>query len=267
LRADIYGSDTYKNCAKAPTLTKAHCASAKQKYGNVYNTAYCKHWKKFSNNAIRPQNDLCDSFCFVSWTEMFHPRIGGGGGWGAAGSPNEQKAPNNAAAQGVYDKANASTRYLSLLPSVVDAHAGATKKKGKDAPGDSAESRSLSLYNRDAMPTLRGDPENDAGVEQGHPRGLEFGKDGLDGVRYYCMTSDECNWTNQPAMYRKEWYEEAIMRPCEGNVGLCMGSPGRGSAVRQEVYFNKNQTAWGKKKYRVCLSGGLFYHHEVDNRE
>jgi hypothetical protein len=276
LRADIYGSDTYKNCAKAPTLTKAHCASAKQKYGNVYNTAYCKHWRKFSNNAVRPQNDLCDSFCFVSWTEMFHPRLSD-----QASTPLRMKknalVPNDPQATS-YDKANASARFLSLLPRVATPLSSeSTAKKNVKGVPNSVESPFMSLYNRDALPnfveggTEKKKTENlDAdvvpGVEQ-HLTADETGKDGLDGVRYYCLTSDECNWTNQPAMYRKAWYEEAIMKPCEGNVALCMGSPGRGSAVRQEVYFNKNQSAWGKKKYRVCLSAGLFYHHEVDNRE
>ena len=84
---------------------------------------------------------------------------------------------------------------------------------------------------------------------------------------FYCVTSAECNWTNQPTLYSVEWYKTAVMAPCERDANACLGSPGRASAVRQEVYFLRHDDAWRNRKYKICVSSGLFYHHEIDNRE
>eukprot|EP00760_Papus_ankaliazontas_P035873 PhM_4_TR8062/c0_g1_i1/m.80330 len=80
----------------------------------------------------------------------------------------------------------------------------------------------------------------------------------------YCTTSEMCNWTNQPTLYRTQWYVDEIMALCEKNREGCMGPPGRGSAVRQEIFLT---SAWKRKKHRVCVSRGLFIHYEIDNRE
>jgi hypothetical protein len=83
-----------------------------------------------------------------------------------------------------------------------------------------------------------------------------------------CTTSEWCNWTNQPTLFRREWYERAIMAACLARPRECVGSPGRRSAVLQEVFFVKNAAAWRERRYRVCLHRrGLFFHNEIDNRE
>jgi hypothetical protein len=85
-----------------------------------------------------------------------------------------------------------------------------------------------------------------------------------------CLTSDWCNWSNQPSMYRRDWYLRHIGGPCEETPegrAFCIGSPGRQSAVRQELFFVKRREHWASKKHKICLSSGVFIHHEVDNRE
>ena len=82
-----------------------------------------------------------------------------------------------------------------------------------------------------------------------------------------CLTSEDCNWTNQPTVYKRSWFLEEISAPCTGNPSACVGKPGRISAVRQEQFYRKHPEHWAQKRFRVCLSRGIFYHNEVDNRE
>lgn len=83
-----------------------------------------------------------------------------------------------------------------------------------------------------------------------------------------CTTSEWCNWTNQPTMYLKRWYEDNIKAPCLASPQGCVGVPGRKSAVLQEIFFVKNRNAWRGRKHKICLHRkGLFYHFEIDNRE
>ena len=87
-----------------------------------------------------------------------------------------------------------------------------------------------------------------------------------DGV--ICLSSEDCNWTNQPTMYAVEWYRRNIMRPCRANRHACVGVPGRRSAVLQEQFFLKGRSKWAASKHKICLhTAGLFFHNEVDNRE
>ena len=89
-----------------------------------------------------------------------------------------------------------------------------------------------------------------------------------DQQQLLCLTSEDCNWTNQPTMYRKAWYLDNIAAPCEQSTGYCIGKEGRQSAVRQELFFAKNRGAWAARRHKVCIAGaGLFIHDEVDNSE
>jgi len=82
----------------------------------------------------------------------------------------------------------------------------------------------------------------------------------------YCLPSYLCNWTNQPTLYSVQWYAKAVIGPCEADPVGCFGKPGRGSAVRQEVFLTRKRV-WGTRNHTVCVSRGLFSHHEIDNRE
>lgn len=201
LPTNIYGTDAHKHCLATPSYNKGGadasnvCATAKRKQGNVFNTAYCKHWRKFGKE--KPEKDLCDSFCFVDWSLL-------------------------------QDPSNFPVIDQSIVKRYVD------------------------------------------GVEIGNTALTEHpnGEDGTKNASVtMCMSSGECNWTNQPTLYRKSWFLGAIAAPCEANPKKCMGSPGRMSAVRQEQFFVKNDRHWRMAKHKVCLSQGLFYHFEVDNRE
>eukprot|EP00759_Apiculatamorpha_spiralis_P013853 PhF_6_TR20547/c0_g1_i1/m.29673 len=88
--------------------------------------------------------------------------------------------------------------------------------------------------------------------------------------QFVCLPSYLCNWTNQPTMYSVEWYKKAVIAPCEKHSHSdrqgCLGPPGRGSAVRQEIFLSQH-VRWGAMNYTICVSRGLFYHYEIDNRE
>ena len=82
-----------------------------------------------------------------------------------------------------------------------------------------------------------------------------------------CLTSEDCNWTNQPTLYKRRWYLDQIAAPCLRSPEYCVGRPGRMSAVRQEQFYIKHPQHWAQHRYRICLTSGIFYHNEVDNRE
>ena len=181
-----YGAGPYYDrCLAAPRLSEDACRSAKSR-SHVDYTAYCKHWKKFIRDLGSHQQDLCDSFCFMSWITSPQGRT-------------------------VVDAANKS---------------GTGNGKFTD----------LLVHEHDKV---------------------------------VCLSSADCNWTNQPTMYLLSWYQANVKRPCEeAKVADCVGKPGRRSAVLQEHFFVKNVTAWASKRHKVCLhQTGLFFHNEVDNRE
>ena len=184
-RASLYANSS----SPSPDPDRGIClrpSVAKRKYGPVFNTAYCKHWKKLNSAKDSPQQDLCDSFCFVEWATMWH-------------------------------------RLSSASP---------LRAEGQ-----------LKLS-----------------------RHVEFTKN-QEGELVLCLTSEACNWTNQPTMYRASWYLQHIAAPCESSPAFCIGKPGRQSAVRQELYFVKQRKHWADTRHKICLGSGLFVHHEIDNRE
>lgn len=173
--------------------------SIKASHGHEFYTAYCKHWNKLQLKkgvgteeglmpAVKPQADMCDSFCFLEWATM----------------GSQMKAAN------------------SMLAS-----------------------------SRDVAPTNRIQGRNVSTTDEG----------------VVCLTSEDCNWTNQPTLYSRSWFLDSIAKPCLDNPAACVGKPGRMSAVRQEQFYLKYPDFWARKNYKVCLSSGVFYHNEVDNRE
>jgi hypothetical protein len=202
LAGHTYGRDVHARCLAAPALTAAACAAAKRTEGAVFNTAYCKHWRKFAGKE-GPQQDMCDAMCFAEWATA------------AAVAPARGE---------VADKKLATVKVFD----------GAARRIARDGFDSAAE------YG--AAVDARGE--------------------------VLCMASDACNWTNQPAMYTKAWFLAAVEAPCRAHPAKCVGQPGRRSAVLQELFFVKSRAHWAARRHRVCLHRrGLFYHHEVDNRE
>jgi hypothetical protein len=197
LPKNTYGTATTQHCLAAPSYSAERsdvCLTAKKKMGPVFNTAYCKHWRKF----VMPgkQQDLCDAFCFATWATN------------SSFSPYREHAAD--------------------------------------------KFRNVQLYTAD------GRSLGNAAVEAPDS----------DAARVVCLTSTECNWTNQPAMYAKKWFLEHIVKPCRADRENCVGLPGRRSAVLQEQFFLKPRSGWPNARHPVCIHrGGLFYHNEVDNRE
>lgn len=191
-----------------------HKALAKRTLGNVFYTAYCKHWSKLKKTAASfasattiaaPQQDMCDAFCFYQWAAAL------------------LKVPSE---EGASDQING---IRNVLKRIVQLH---------------------------ELPVM--------------PRSRNSGGGVVANTSVICLSSDWCNWSNQPSMYRRDWYLAHIGGPCENTPegrGYCIGSPGRQSAVRQELFFVKRREHWARKQHKICLSSGSFIHHEVDNRE
>lgn len=202
------GTAPTPTCLKAHALKPAECAKAKAEKGRVFNTAYCKHGRKFRSPSA--QQDLCDAFCFTDWVEQALN----------ATEPAKQ-----------FVKARRDVSWRSTV-----------REPGGGGASSAAEAALGSV------------PDYDGGASA---------------TEYLCMTSAECNWTNQPTLYRRDWYLAAIAAPCEkARPNHCIAPPGRRSAVLQELFFSKFPVHWAHRRYKVCVPRiGLFYHHEVDNRE
>jgi hypothetical protein len=194
LKENTYGRETHKNCLAAPEYAADVCKRAKKERGPVFNTAYCKHWKKFASP--KSQQDLCDAFCFATWAST-----------------------DDGPFRGVRSAAPEKFGGVTLYTAAGEALGSAAKPSSSTA---SAE--------------------------------------------VVCLTSEECNWTNQPTMYSKAWYEANIRDRCNSDRDGCVGVPGRRSAVLQEQFFLKPKSGWAAARHPICLhTQGVFYHNEVDN--
>lgn len=241
-----YGQDPYTHCRDADhyhqvddqhgapvnsAWLRGICLSKKKakQQGDVFYTAYCKHWKRLSRAAggggeADPQQDLCDSFCFFQWATSLLSR-----------------AANNSSSGGEVTK---------LLPLDFDGDLDGSNPRVQQAL-QRLQRASLHLHPPDVTVDVGKSPLTTSSSSQ-RP--------------VLCLTSAWCNWSNQPSLYRVSWYLQHIAKPCESSTKYCIGKPGRQSAVRQELYF-KDRAVWGNKEHKICLSTGLFIHHEVDNRE
>jgi hypothetical protein len=204
---NTYGRDTHDRCLASPTFASdGTCATAKKTKGPVFNTAYCKHWRKYAAGPEKGKQDLCDSFCFATWTT----------------SRGSSFVKARAGSKAKFDRV---TLYASNGTALGPATAAGEAGQAKDAAAVAA-------------------------------------------AEVLCLSSEECNWTNQPTMYSKAWYERAIVAPCLADRRGCVGAPGRRSAVLQEQFFLKAKSGWAAARHPVCLHrDGLFFHNEVDNRE
>ncbi|CUF91829.1 Hypothetical protein, putative [Bodo saltans] len=219
-----------------------HKSTVKKTLGNVFYTAYCKHWSKLTKTAsstrggapLIAQQDMCDAFCFYQWAVALLTQ-----------PPVAAVGDNSEAIASVQNALRKVVQYHSIPEPVSSRHLPIASLRSVDE--DEEEAAKLS--------------SNSGGNHHHHHHG---------NVSVLCLDSSWCNWSNQPSMYKKDWYLKNIGVPCEDTPegrGFCIGSPGRQSAVRQELFFVKRREHWAKKQHKICISSGAFIHHEVDNRE
>jgi glycosyltransferase involved in cell wall biosynthesis len=68
------------------------------------------------------------------------------------------------------------------------------------------------------------------------------------GESWYTATSDYCNHTNQPCIYKKSFYRDAILPYCVF-----------GKSIEDQIHNN-----WAKQQYKCVFGFGLFTHERHD---
>eukprot|EP01100_Stratorugosa_tubuloviscum_P004128 TRINITY_DN201_c1_g1_i1.p1 TRINITY_DN201_c1_g1~~TRINITY_DN201_c1_g1_i1.p1 ORF type:complete len:411 (+),score=223.20 TRINITY_DN201_c1_g1_i1:51-1283(+) len=78
----------------------------------------------------------------------------------------------------------------------------------------------------------------------------------MDSPVFYCIDSYYCNWTNNPAMWRKEWWIKWFSATA---ISL-----DRGHKHNWEGTLNWNNELWNSRAFVVAEGNGLFKHVEIN---
>lgn len=78
-----------------------------------------------------------------------------------------------------------------------------------------------------------------------------------------CASARFCQWTNNPGMFRKEWFLERLGIPFRKDFEATVLRDERSNMLDFEFYTNWKADIWNDRPYVVALPRGLFEHEEV----
>lgn len=86
-------------------------------------------------------------------------------------------------------------------------------------------------------------------------------------VDVYCASSVYCNWSNNPAVFRKEWFMEEVGKRYRKEYESEKQKHGTTSPFLDfEYYTNWRGYAWAEKNFTIALGTGLFRHAESEHQ-
>eukprot|EP00299_Pterocystis_sp_00344_P017748 c8895_g1_i1.p1 GENE.c8895_g1_i1~~c8895_g1_i1.p1 ORF type:complete len:234 (-),score=65.30 c8895_g1_i1:60-761(-) len=78
-----------------------------------------------------------------------------------------------------------------------------------------------------------------------------------DSPVFYCLRALYCNWTNNPVVFRRQWWID--------NMSQWARYPNLERRYTNfENLLNNIPKSWNVQPYTVAVGRGLFYHHEID---
>eukprot|EP01101_Sappina_pedata_P006984 TRINITY_DN3593_c0_g1_i2.p1 TRINITY_DN3593_c0_g1~~TRINITY_DN3593_c0_g1_i2.p1 ORF type:complete len:222 (+),score=71.23 TRINITY_DN3593_c0_g1_i2:629-1294(+) len=73
---------------------------------------------------------------------------------------------------------------------------------------------------------------------------------------FYCVDSYYCNWTNNPILFKREWWLK--------NFSKFAVSLNQGHKHNWEGTMNSDPSLWNGRNFIIAAGNGLFTHHEIN---
>ncbi len=90
---------------------------------------------------------------------------------------------------------------------------------------------------------------------------------GMQEKDVFCSTSEYCQWTNNPCVFKKKWFIDEVGNRFIREYHLERSKYGDSSPFLDfEYYTNWRSFAWTDKNFTVAVGEGLFSHAETEHR-
>lgn len=90
---------------------------------------------------------------------------------------------------------------------------------------------------------------------------------GLEEEDVYCSPAKFCQWTNNPALFKKDWFLKEIAAEYQKQHDLELAKEGTKSPFLDfEYYMNWRNYAWNDRNFTVAVGAGLFSHAETEHK-
>lgn len=89
----------------------------------------------------------------------------------------------------------------------------------------------------------------------------------LDEENVFCSSSMYCQWTNNPGLFKRDWFMKEVGHEYRKQYKIERDSQGASSPFLDfEYYTNWRSYAWTDKNFTVAVGTGLFSHAETEHR-
>ena len=89
----------------------------------------------------------------------------------------------------------------------------------------------------------------------------------VDEEDVYCSSSEYCQWTNNPGVFKKQWFMDEIGHEYRKQYEIELKQHGKSSPFLDfEYYTNWRSYAWSDKNFTVAVGTGLFRHAETEHQ-
>jgi Bacterial protein of unknown function (HtrL_YibB) len=83
----------------------------------------------------------------------------------------------------------------------------------------------------------------------------------------FCAPAKYCQWTNNPGVFRKQWFLNEIANEYQKQYDIELAKEGANSPFLDfEYYTNWRDYAWNSRNITVAVGGGLFGHAESEHK-
>ena len=99
-------------------------------------------------------------------------------------------------------------------------------------------------------------------LNETYPSVFQLCGNSLRGEKIWCANSEYCEWTNNPVMFKKQWYRDALKIPYGKHLKDIRESD---PSARIPIFENwvRYESDWAEKQYVIALPHGLFQHKEI----
>lgn len=92
-------------------------------------------------------------------------------------------------------------------------------------------------------------------------------KNGIIEKNIFCSSSVYCQWTNNPCLFKKDWFINEVGNRFKEHYAIEKGKYGSKSPFLDfEYYTNWRPHAWTDKNFTVAVGTGLFSHSETEHQ-
>jgi Bacterial protein of unknown function (HtrL_YibB) len=90
---------------------------------------------------------------------------------------------------------------------------------------------------------------------------------GLEEEDVFCAPARFCQWTNNPAVFKKKWFLEEVANEYEVAYKKELAAEGNKSPFLDfEYYTNWRDHAWNSRNFSIAVGAGLFSHAETEHK-